>query len=116
MSTHDEIRAALEAATPGPWETYPAYGHLGVGQFVDEPGNGPMLFIETGGVTYAHNDADAHLIANAPAWLAELLAENECLKSQVTRLRNKHHDGCAWCCASTTPARRGEGHRICSAP
>lgn len=78
--TKRRIRAALEAATPGPWETYPAYGHLGVGQFVDEPGNGPMLFIETGGVTYAHNDADAHLIANAPTWLAELLAENERLQ------------------------------------
>ena len=68
----DEIRAALAAATPGPWDaTYdPSDRWTSItgqqyGEYVC-----PEVATCEGGV-----GTDAHLIANAPTWLAELLAE-----------------------------------------
>jgi hypothetical protein len=45
-----------------------------------------------------------------------LRAEVDRLEKALKRARNKRYDGCAWCCASVEPEKRGEGHRICRAP
>jgi len=52
--SHDEIKAALAAATPVPWHAW----NRGIGYEV-----------------HTFRESDAHLIANAPTWLADLLAE-----------------------------------------
>ncbi|MBA3019672.1 hypothetical protein [Propionicimonas sp.] len=63
------------AATPGPWKTTEAYGHLGVD---DAEG---QLFIESYGITYAVRDEDARLIAEArtaiPAMLLTIAMERQ---------------------------------------
>jgi len=84
--SHDDIRAALAAATPGPWRTHD-FGHPGeqepssivvhTGKFdwndVQDPdGTSAIAWMPAWG----RQDSDnAHLIANAPTWLADLLAE-----------------------------------------
>lgn len=80
MSTDlSEIRAALAAATPGPWE---AEGR-GVGQCGEPWGDvvstrvDCMAYCYGGTGSAIESPADAHLIANAPAWLAELVARVE---------------------------------------
>jgi hypothetical protein len=74
-----EIRARLEAATPGPWEVRAALGTglLHVSHADSEVGRPPIAqFAEA---------ADAALIAHAPADLAWLLAE-------VARLTEERDD------------------------
>ena len=71
MTSHDTIRAALEAAST-PWQSIPT-------SLDDER----RVLQEWGGdlargcsCDYTTMDAaDAHLVSNAPEWLAELLAE-----------------------------------------
>lgn len=77
MSRHDDIRAALAAATPWPWVVYEG---LAAETFVTGPG-GLLKGGVVAGPTY--NRENAHLIANAPAWLAELLAENEDMRAAL---------------------------------
>lgn len=66
---HDEIRAALAAATPGPWQVYES---MQADTFIYGP-RGILRDDIIAGPTY--NRENAHMIANAPTWLAELLAE-----------------------------------------
>lgn len=89
MSTHDEIRAALAKATPGPWARWRdqdgqphMHGLLmvGIADEVIPTGEALVNTREPDGpspIAECYIEEDAHLIANAPAWLAELLAENE---------------------------------------
>ena len=78
---HDEIRAALAAATPGPWAwLYPDQCCRG-GYCIKSEAD-----LDTDdGVTHAVEalHADVVLIANTPTWLAELLAEVDRLTSAV---------------------------------
>lgn len=70
MTTPDEIRAALARATPGPWD-YHVSQHRDDGRVWRLGGDGDDICR----LAYPAREADAHLIANAPTWLAELLAE-----------------------------------------
>ena len=75
--SHDEIRAALAAATPGPWQVYES---MQADTFVYGP-RGILRDDIIAGPTY--NRENAHLIANAPTWLAELLAEVDRLREDA---------------------------------
>ena len=89
-----EIDRRRARITPGPWRTYEAYKSLGIE--VDE--DGPMLFIETGGVTYACNPADAEFTAHAPQDIADLRAEVARLRAQVAdALARSGHDANCTC-------------------
>lgn len=77
--TKEDIRKALAAATPGNWD-------VRGGVIVDSTGavvaNPPRM-----GERMARGQiADAHLIANAPQWLAGLLAECDGLRARVAML------------------------------
>ena len=75
----DAIREALEAATKGPWWSAaeqahkpgrkPMYGTVGVGE-----GDEARPLAVLSGIPADKRHADAHLIANAPTWLASLLS------------------------------------------
>ena len=80
MSTHDNIRAALEAATPGPWWTE-SNSYIVAEAVRPDPMTGEPM--QDRDLIARSNGTDAHLIANAPAWLAELLAENERLREDA---------------------------------
>ena len=88
---HDEIRAALAAATPGPLVHLPSMQADTFIYLRDDIIAGP---------TYRRSRG--HLIANAPTWLAELLAEVDALTARaeaaeraVQRVRDlaEHYDG-----------------------
>lgn len=85
---HKAIRAALAAATPGPWHAW----DRGIGHEVHV---GPDCAVEparcyelNGQFRETFAGADARLIANAPTWLAELLAEVEAADQAVQRVRD----------------------------
>lgn len=65
------VREALAAATPGPWRDVPMGSE---GSVVLVGGNTARTSRR---VARAGEYADAHLIANAPTWLAALVAEVE---------------------------------------
>lgn len=113
MSDHAEIRAALEAATPGPWagatpaddatETageylvntltdpsrHATYVHaVWSPDETDKRGSGPVIIAFTGDGPTSYENRE--LIANAPKWLAELLAENERLREACTDFENAY--------------------------
>ena len=78
---HDEIRAALAAATPGPWAWLYPDQCCRDGYCIKSKAD-----LDTcDGVTHAMKalHADVVLIANAPTWLAELLAEVERLTARA---------------------------------
>lgn len=78
--SHEHIREALGRATPGPWSyTYGPREHPRV--WCDDDDEFPMATIRPAGSDNAV--ADAHLIANAPTWLAELLAEVDELRNEA---------------------------------
>ena len=77
MTSHDDIRAALEAATPGPWQY--ECGDNGPDEWADMPD----VLIAGRGLGDGMNDADARLIGHAPEWLAELLAEVDALTARA---------------------------------
>ena len=68
--SHDDIRAALESRTDLPWR--PSHD----GPVATRPSD-TYDVLDNDGETVAASlfYLDAHLIANAPTWLAELLAE-----------------------------------------
>ena len=70
-----EIRARLDAATPGPWFHYP--GEPWVTNATDEP----RIIVATVSPRMTGDNAD--LIAHAPADIAWLLAEVERLQKRV---------------------------------
>lgn len=78
------IKEALNNATPGPWvadgqeldETYSGSLYL-YSPAANEPVLSTSLMLE-----------DAILIANAPTWLAQLVAEVERLRGLVERIRD----------------------------
>ena len=78
---HDEIRAALAAATPGPWAWLYPDQCCRDGYCIKSKAD-----LDTcDGVTHAMKalHADVVLIANAPTWLAELLAEVDRLAARA---------------------------------
>lgn len=78
--SHDDIRAALEAATPGDWSAE-ALGSEGFAVYAPprEGSRRRQHIARFGWLEWEADKANAHLIASAPTWLAELLAENELL-------------------------------------
>ena len=74
----DDIRKALDAATPGNWFVM----HDTDIEVENPPGSG-----YTDSVGYTSSVNDAHLIANAPTWLRFLLDENERITKDNQRLR-----------------------------
>ncbi len=100
------IEAALKAATPGPWETWP-HTHLEDGcrclscHFVTvwqtrngidcediarKPGESERC--DAAGYSWE----DANLIANAPAWLAELVERVKVAEAAIERVRRFAND------------------------
>ena len=87
----DEIRAALAAATPGPWDAKPlgseGYAVTGAPD-PDAPGVRAKMRRRIARFGYQDWDTDranAELVANAPTWLAELLAEVDALTAPALR-------------------------------
>ena len=90
------IEAALKAATPGPWAVCPWYpqGVMPKAWADDQlpvEERGPFMSTGTVGdaadTTTERPEADAHLIANAPDWLAELIERVKAAEAEVERLR-----------------------------
>ena len=89
---HDAIRAALAAATPGPWDAKPlgseGYAVMGAPD-PDAPGVCAKMRRRIARFGYQDWDTDranAELVAKAPTWLAELLAEVDLLRT----LKHRH--------------------------
>lgn len=97
-----EIRARLEAATPGPWKARRTRTDLAFhvpAMVVWERSEGTtrvLTFVAVCEAALAPNDANADLIANAPTDLADLLAEVERLE-QVGRVLWHGLEGLAAC-------------------
>jgi hypothetical protein len=97
-----QIRAALAAATPGPWRHDPTKerreGASGCGSWpkrsegVFSPDN-MMTIAVTGPSDDKQSMADAHLIANAPTWLAALCDEIERRDALLRRYEDSHAIG-----------------------
>ena len=82
--SHDDIRAALEAATPGPWVVHEDDFDIVVVSAEDDHWPNSFCPIARGMVQGEDDgESDAHLIANAPTWLAELLAEVDALTARA---------------------------------
>ena len=93
--SHDDIRAALAAATPGPWARWTDQDgtpHMrglimvGVADEVIPAGEFMVTTREPDGaspVAECYVTDDAELIAKAPTWLAELLAEVDRLAARA---------------------------------
>lgn len=84
MNKIDEIKAALAAATPGPWsyddfsdKEFIIYDHTYFNRHITE-------IVSDGVESKEREEANAHLIANAPEYITYLLAEvdrkNEALR------------------------------------
>lgn len=95
------IEAALEAATPGPWAVCPWYpqGVMPKAWADDQlpvEERGPFMSTGTVGdgadVGTERPEADAHLIANAPTWLAELVERVKAAEAAIERVRRFGHD------------------------
>ena len=123
----DEIRAALAAATPGLWHANPlgSEGYAVTGA-PDPDAHGVRAKMRRRIARFGYQDwdtdrANAELVANAPTWLAELLAEVDRLTARaesaeqaVQRVRelhtpevaydSEHHD-----CEPSECDRAGEG-------
>ena len=89
--SHEDIRAALAAATPGPWAVtlWNLSGWMPKLWAEDQlpiEERGPFAAGSVMGTSREQRDADAHLIANAPTWLAELLAEVDRLARWQTEM------------------------------
>jgi len=84
---HQQIKEALEKATPGPWNS------IGDAVRKDYSANGWVcqMFQTFYGqsTTFENDENNAHLIANAPTWLRQLLDENE-------RLSESEHSKAYW--------------------
>lgn len=85
----DEIRAALAAATPGPWNAEPlgSEGYVVTGA-PDPDAHGVRAKMRRRIARFGYQDwdtdrANAELVANAPTWLAELLAEVDSTRREL---------------------------------
>ncbi len=76
-----EIRARLEAATPGPWAIY---GTIGFEYHVRTGGTTAAVPTTGEPVADAALNRDAEFIAHAPTDIADLLAEVELLQTYIT--------------------------------
>lgn len=98
----EEVRAALQKATPGPWEWLDTVMVGDIvrtaedGQWPDEyatdgaervEGGWRRRIIETDSGFYPPRDADAALIAGAPVWLAQLCDRVDSLRAERDALR-----------------------------
>ena len=81
------IEAALEAATPGPWE-WSNSDHTAARRELDGPYTNVL---GTSALRWPTHE-DANLIANAPAWLAELVERVKAAEDEVERLRQALED------------------------
>lgn len=93
----DEIRAALTAATPGPWYWRNTQGPMLMGdrsklvmsfEHMGMHGAQPLFrdehcVMQPGGRANLYSFPDAHLIANAPTYIADLLAEVDRLAARA---------------------------------
>ena len=93
MTDHEDIRKALAAATPGPWETCNRIDVFTANDAAKrgKPGTHVADCDPSSDKDRERAIADAHLIANAPQWLAGLLAECEALKAQRDRYERALH-------------------------
>jgi len=85
-----EIRKALDAATPGPWKWIDPGGYDRkklVGEHEIMNFGASMSYLEFAG--QEPDDADAHLIANAPEWLRFLLDELDRKDEENRKLREE---------------------------
>lgn len=92
MTNLNEIKQTLAAATTyGHWSI-----HVGFDRFSANPGC-YGAYLETGYTSVlvsALSDKDTELIANAPTWLAELVARVEELEDEVDFLRRYGNKAC----------------------
>ncbi len=79
------IREALKAATPGPWKVSDSHGLCVAASAKLAP-----LVADMSTKDWEGDRADAHLIANAPTWLAELLEELEEAERQAAMWHEQH--------------------------
>lgn len=86
MSEHADIRARLDAATPGPWRCGINHWAIPIPCVTCGPEDSPLLVAEIGVIENecaTHAAENAALIAHAPADLDRLLRENEALRERV---------------------------------
>lgn len=74
-----DIRARLDAASPGPWYTHPVDGVI---RILCRTSTHTVNKVASVLRTCRHQQQDAALIANAPADLAWLLAQNDRLRAE----------------------------------
>ena len=88
MSTLDlePIKERLAAATPGPWkakeDSWDGYSVV-----IDDSGPGVSIIAEQIGQGWDEGRGDAEFIANAPEYIAALVAEVERLRGQVNAVK-----------------------------
>jgi hypothetical protein len=88
--SRDDIMAALEAITAGRWLIEEDEYVDGYSIVLDDDGPGTAYIAQEIVQGPDHGAADAHLIANSPRWLTELLAENERLTVDSERAREQY--------------------------
>ena len=85
-------RDALAGVTDGPWSTCLVRGGEGVGI---ENADDEQLFIESFGLTYAVNSADARFIAEARTLVPEMLERIERLETVLATVRREAESAAA---------------------
>ncbi len=122
--SHEHIREALGRATPGPWDANPLGSEGFVVTGAPDPGaTGVRAKVRSRIARFGYQDwdtdrANAELVAHAPEWLAELLAEVDALTARaeaaeqtIQRVRElaQHYDGRAYTDATGAILRALDG-------
>lgn len=93
--TVPEIRARLEAATPGPWEATWRDDEWASVEIPDTADDTMQLAWHEGGGITAMDGANAEFIAHAPTDIAFLLEENERLERRLAEAQAEALDAAA---------------------
>lgn len=102
--TTKQIRAALDAATPGPWEWHNNSRNSGISMLHHKPsptGSHMIVMLCDNDGHRAPDKDTSDLIANAPAWLAwcleQIEARDEIIAGMVNRCGCDREGGCDAC-------------------
>jgi hypothetical protein len=114
-----EIKARVDAATPGPWAIYPRRKSAVKAVFLTRLGSDGSSMWTWPGFVRAQFTRDAEFIAHARQDMPDLLAENERLRAAlegIEWIKIENHPGltywvCPWCNATKTNGHRDDCSR-----